>query len=214
VPAVRAIVLVQLRLATEQSSEQYIAMQEWRTASLNHCPLCAKGGCGFARHGTYPRTPVGAKVARWYCPRWRITFSLLPDCLPSRFGGTLPELEHVVAQREHLGVEAAANQLRPPDETDAITLESAVRWVHRRAQSVHAGLRSIIGLLPEALAGIEPTVTAVRLHLNLLPVLGLVREIAAAHLHALPPPLGFGPRPQRRWIRPEHLQQSMGPDPP
>ena len=92
--------------------------------------------------------------------------------------------------------------------------ESAVRWVHRRARLVHAGLRSIIGLLPEVLAGIEPTVTAVRLHLNLLPVLGLVREIAAAHLHALPPPLGFGPRPQRRWSRPEHLQQSMGPDPP
>jgi hypothetical protein len=207
-------VLVQLRLATEQSSEQYIAMRGWRTASLTCCPLCPKGGCGFARHGTYPRTPVGAKVARWYCPRWRTTFSLLPDCLPSRLGGTLPDVEHVVAQREHLGVEAAANQLRPPDETDAITLESAVRWAHRRAQAVHAGLRSIIGLLPEVLAGIEPTVTAVRLHLNLLPVLGLVREIAAAHLHALPPPLGFGPRPQRRGTRPEHLQQSMGPDPP
>jgi hypothetical protein len=207
-------VLVQLRLATEQSSEQYIAMQGWRTASLTRCPLCAKGGCGFTRHGTYSRTPFGAKVARWYCPQGRTTFSLLPDCLPSRFGGTLPELEQVVAQREHLGMEEAANQVRPPEETDAITLESAVRWVHRRTQLVHAGLRSIIGLLPEVLAGIEPTVTAVRLHLNLLPVLGLVREIAAAYLHALPPPLGFGPRPQRRWIRPEHLQQSMGPDPP
>lgn len=206
--------LVQLRLATEQSSEQYIAMQEWHSASLTRCPLHAKGGCGFARHGTYPRTPIGAKVARWYCREGRTTFSLLPDCLPSRFGGTLPDLEQVVAQREHLGMEEAANQLRPLEETDAITLESAVRWVHRRAQLVHAGLRSIIGLLPEVLAGIEPTVTAVRLHLNLLPVLGLVRELAAAHLHALPPPLGFGPRPQRRWTRPEHLQQSMGPDPP
>jgi len=205
---------VQLRLATELSSDLYIATQGWLDASLSRCPLHPEGGCGFARHTAYSRSPPGAKVACWYCRKGHRIFSLLPDCLPSRFGGTLPEVEQVVAQREHLGVEAAANQLRPPEETDAITLESAVRWVHRRTQLVHAGLRSIIGLLPEVLAGIEPSVTAVRLHLNRLPVLGLVREIAAAHLHALPPPLGFGPRPQRRWTRPEHLQQSMGPDPP
>jgi hypothetical protein len=207
-------VLVQLRFATGLSSEQYIATQGWRGARLDRCPLHPGGDCGFARHTTYSRSPSGAKVARWYCRKEHQTFSLLPDCLPSRLGGTLPEVEHVVAQREHLSVEEAANQLRPPEETDAITLESAIRWVHRRAQLVHAGLRSIFGLLPEVLAGIEPTVTAVRLHLNTLPVLGLVREIAAAHLHALPPPLGFGPRPQRRGTRPEHLQQSMGPDPP
>jgi hypothetical protein len=152
---------VQLRLATELSSDLYIATQGWRDASLPRCPLHPEGGCGFARHTAYSRSPPGAKVACWYCRKGHRLFSLLPDCLPSRFGGSLPELEHVVAQREPRR-RAAAN-LRPPQDTDAVTLESAVRWVHRRAQLVHAGLRSIIGLLPEVLVGVEPTVTAVRL---------------------------------------------------
>jgi hypothetical protein len=214
VAAVRAIVLVQLRLATGLSSEEYIATQGWLGASLSRCPLHPAGGCGFARHTAYPRSPSGAWVARYRCPLAHCTFSLLPDCLPSRFVGTLPALEQVVAQSERLGVAAAGNQVRPAQAPDAVTLESAVRWVRRRARSVHAGLRCLVGLIPKIFTGIEPTVTALRLHLSALPVLGLLREIAAAHLHALPPPLGFGPRPQRRWIRPEHLHQSTGPDPP
>jgi hypothetical protein len=143
-----------------------------------------------------------------------VTFSLLPDCLPSRFSGTLSDLEQVVVLQETLGTETAANQLRSPEEPDAVTLVSAVRWVRRRSRLVHAGLRGVIGLLPDLFAGIEPTVTAVRAHLGALLVLGLVRGIAAAHLHTLPPPLGFGPRPERRWTRPAHLHHSTGPDPP
>ena len=46
--------------------------------------------CSFARHGTYMRkTPRGTRVARWYCPQSRTTFSLLPDCLAARLPGTL-----------------------------------------------------------------------------------------------------------------------------
>ena len=113
-----------------------------------------------------------------------------------------------------MSTEAAANNLRPLEEPVAVTLISAVRWVRRRSRLVHAGLRGVIGLFPQLFAGIEPTVTAARAHLGTLFVLGLLREIAAAHLHALPPPLGFGPRPKRRWTRPAHLHHSTGPDPP
>jgi len=214
VAPVRAVVLVQLRHATELTSEQYTATEGWRSASLPCCPEHPEGGCGFARHGTYSRSPSGTKIARWDCRKARRTFSLLPDCLPARFGGTLPDLEQVVAQREQLGVEAAANQLRPPDDHDAITLESAVRWVRRRAQLVHAGLRALIGLFPELFAGVQPSVTALREHMHALLALNLVREIAAAHLDVLPPPLGFGPRPQPRGVRAGHLQHSTGTDPP
>ena len=55
------------------------------------------GGCGFARHGTYPRkTPPGMRVTRYYCPTAHETFSLLPDCLASRFPSDLDDLERVV----------------------------------------------------------------------------------------------------------------------
>jgi hypothetical protein len=143
-----------------------------------------------------------------------VTFSLLPDCLPSRFGGTLSDLEQVVVLQEAIGTEAAANHLRSPEEPDAVTLVSAVRWVRRRSRLVHAGLRSLIGLFPELFVGIEPTVMAVRVRLGVLLALEPLRQIAASHLHALPSPLGFGPRPQRRWIRPGYRHHSTGPDPP
>lgn len=214
VAAVRALLLVQLRLATVLSSEQYIATREWRSASMSRCPRHPGGGCGFARHTAYPRSPLGAWVARYRCPQDHVTFSLLPDCLPSRFGGVLADLEQVIVLQEAGSAEAAANLLRSPEEPDAVTLVSAVRWVRRRSRLVHAGLRGVFGLLPQLFAGIEPTVTAARAHLGALFVLGLLREIAAAHLHALPPPLGFGPRPQRRGTRPARLHHSTGPDPP
>lgn len=214
VAPVRAFLLVQLRLATVLSSEEYLATQGWRSASMSRCPRHPGGGCGFARHSAYPRSPQGAWVARYRCPKDHVTFSLLPDCLPSRFGGVLADLEQVVVLQEAGGTEAAANQLRSPEEPVAVTLVSAVRWVRRRTRSVHAGLRGVIGLLPDLFAGIEPTVTAARAHLGTVFVLGLLREIAAAHLHALPPPLGFGPRPQRRWAQPARFHHSTGPDPP
>lgn len=214
VATVWALVLVQLRFATGLSSEDYIRTEAWLNARLDRCPRHPRGGCAFHRHTAYPRGPAGAMVPRWYCRTGHETFSLLPDCLPSRFSGTLPDLEQVVSLQEGVGTEAAANHLRPAQEPEAITLPSATRWVRRRARLVHAGLLALIGLIPALFTGVEPTVTAVRAHLSALPVLTLVREIAAAHLQALPPPLGFGPRPQRRGHRPGHFQHSMGPDPP
>ena len=37
------------------------------------------------------------RIARYYCPTARETFSLLPDCLASHFPGELDDLEQVVA---------------------------------------------------------------------------------------------------------------------
>jgi hypothetical protein len=42
----------------------------------------------------------------------------------------------------------------------------------------------------------------------------VLRFAAAVHLHVLPPPLGFGPRPARRWHRRPGVQHEAGPDPP
>ena len=75
--------------------------RSWRLASLARCPLHPRGGCGFARHGTYERmSPPGTQIARWYCPQGHRTFSLLPDHLAARFPGTLSEIEQVVATVE------------------------------------------------------------------------------------------------------------------
>ena len=92
---------MQLRHPTQLTGEQYVAARAWRDAELERCPNHPHGGCSFARHGTYTRkTPREMRVARWYCPQSRTTFSLLPDCLAARLPGTLDALEAVVAHAE------------------------------------------------------------------------------------------------------------------
>ena len=57
---------MQLRFSSDLTDEEYISQQAWRNASLKRCPLHPKGGCGFARHGTYERlSPPGTRIARW-----------------------------------------------------------------------------------------------------------------------------------------------------
>lgn len=148
-------------------------------------------------------------MARWWCPKARISFSLLPDCLAARLTGSLAEVEAVVATAEAGTREAASEVLRPN-----VELPGAVRWVRRRVRLVHAGLAAVIGLLPGLLAGREPTVTSIRSALGTETALVRLRELATDHLAALPPPLGFGPRPARRRPRSTALQHNPGPDPP
>lgn len=202
---------MQLRLSTGLASEEYVVQRGWEQARLDRCPDHPRGGCGFRRHGTYGRVrPAGCRVARWYCPRGRRTFSLLPDALSSRLSGPLEEVEEaVLAVEEAGGLEAAADRVRP-----RIGLVGAVRWLGRRRRLVRAGLTALIGLLPELLAGFEPTTHSFRANLGVEPVLPALRDVAADHLHVLPPPLGFGPRPVRRWNRRSGLQHEPGPDPP
>ncbi|HSP17947.1 MAG TPA: hypothetical protein VLQ79_00420 [Myxococcaceae bacterium] len=148
-------------------------------------------------------------MARWWCPKARISFSLLPDCLSARLTGGLTQVEAVATAAEVAPLEAASEALRP-----SVELPGAVRWVRRRVRLVHAGLAAVIGLLPGILAGREPTVTSIRSALGTETALVYLRELAADHLGALPPPLGFGPRPARRRPRPTTIQHDPGPDPP
>lgn len=203
---------VQLRFVSGLSSADYVTGEGWRLARLTHCPLHARGGCGFARHGTYARlNPAGTRIARWYCPSGHCSFSLLPDHLAARFPGTLSEIEQVVATVEQAkSLEAAANQLRRDD----ITLASALRWVRRRVVPVRSVLRVLVGLLPQWLQGCAPTIVDVRRRLACAEVLVLLRELACAQLPALARPLGLRPPPALGGAPQAGFQHDMGPDPP
>jgi len=161
-----------------------------------------------ARHGTYPRqTPAGMRIARYYCPTAHETFSLLPDCLASRFPGDLDDLERVVAYVEAArSIEAAADQLRPD-----IVLPSAVRWVRRRLTLVRATLVAIVTLLPDV--GGDARVRTVRTALATDHALVVLRTRAAVLLAALPRPLGFAPHVRSRPARRPRRQHDLGADP-
>jgi len=203
---------VQLRYETGLTSSEYVSSEAWRDATLERCPLHQPGDCSFRRHGTYERmSPPGARVARWYCPHGHETFSLLPDCLAARFPGALVDLEMVVAHTEQAtSVEAAANALR----TDDIGLVCAMRWVVRRREAVHANLIAVKGLEPELFVQCTPTVADFRRGLGTDRALEALRDIAAEHLHALVPPLGFAPRRAGGGDPKHRVQHPKGPDPP
>jgi len=203
---------VQLRHETTLTSKEYVIRKAWRDAILDFCPAHPAGGCGFQRHGTYPRiSPVGMRIARYYCPRSRTTYSLLPDCLSSRLSGDLVDVEEVVARVERSsGIEVAAGVLRPIE----ISLPSAVRWVRRRLVPVRAALLAIFTLMPQLFAGCTPSVGEARRILCTTSALPSLRELSADRLGALPPPLGFGPRVIPRGRRRERRQQKVGADPP
>lgn len=197
---------MQLRHETLLTSEAYLAEHAWVKARLAVCPRHPRGDCGFARHGTYPRkTPAGMQIARYYCPTAHETFSLLPDCLASRFPSDLDDLArvvtHVAAARS---VEAAADTLRPE-----IDLPSAVRWIRRRLTLVRAALVIVASVLP-GLRLRDASVVALAEAWGTARVLVTLRGRAASHLAILPPPLGFGPRPTRRPARAPARQHAMG----
>jgi hypothetical protein len=212
---------VQLRHGTALTSDEYVRQEGWRQASLDRCPLHARGGCGLARHGSYRRVrPAGMRIARWYCPTARTTFSLLPDCLASRLSGGLDAVEEVVAAVEDklaqgASIEVAADQVRPNTDEGApdIGLPSAVRWVRRRLAPVHRALLALVTLLPGRLGG-QARVLAVRRALATPHALVRLRQLGAAHLAAIEPPLGFGRRTPRRCRRRRARQHKTGPDPP
>ena len=181
------LIPVQLRFKTGLTGADYVTREAWREARLSCCPLHPRGGCGFARHGTYGRkSPAGTLIARWYCRQGHRTFSLLPDHLAARFPGTLSEIEQVVATVEQArSLEAAADALR----SDPIMLASAVRWVRRRVGPVRRLLTVLVGLFPQYLLGCAPTIGALRERLSCEHVLMSMRELAQVHLQALARPL-------------------------
>ena len=203
---------VQLRFAIELTLEQYVAREAWKAASLERCPEHPEGGCGFASHGAYPRKwPVACKVARWYCPTGHKTFSLLPDCRAARMMGTLEQTEQAAVALERGEVlEVAAERIRPSEQdADAVGLAAAVRWMKRRHCSVTAGLIAITVLMPELFVDCAATVDGFAGRLGAAVVLVALREHCAAHLQAVPAPIGFLPSatPARPQI--PTTQQSM-----
>jgi hypothetical protein len=203
---------VQLRFHSGHTSSDYVTLQLWRSASLSRCPLHPKGGCGFARHGTYARVdPPGTRIARWYCRQGHSTFSLLPDHLAARFPGTLAQIEEVVAAVERApSLEAAANTLRPDD----VSLATALRWIRRRVRLVRINLIAVVSLLPELFLGTAPSIHAFRLLLCAESALVALRAITASHLAALSRPLGLRPPQGEGGGRKARRQQRQGPDPP
>jgi hypothetical protein len=202
---------VQVRFATELTSEEYVSQQGWRKASLDRCPLHPAGGCGVHRHGTYERVdPPGTQIARWYCRPGKTTISLLPDCLASHVSGTLTEIEAAAEAVEvAASVESAADGLRGD-----IDLPGAVRWTARRRRWVSALLVTLIGLMPELFASCQPTLASFRAALGTTGVLVALRAVAAEDLAHLPAPVGFDPRARRHGRRRDAVQQRTGPDPP
>jgi hypothetical protein len=203
---------VQLRWKLGLTSKEYVSQKAWQSASLDRCPRHPRGGCGLCDIGTYVRLdPPGTRIPRWYCPTGQQTFSLLADCFAARFPGTLYDIEHVVDEVEQVGsVETGARLVRGHD----VQLPGAIRWTRRRLNAVHATLVALIGVIPERLEGCEPTLAFFRQALGVELVLPVLREIGAEHLQALPPPVGFNPRPRPTRQRKKRSQQSTGADPP
>ena len=199
---------VQLRHECSLPGEAYVARSAWREARLVACPRHPRGGCGLVRHGTYARRkPAGMRIARYYCPTARETFSLLPDCLASHFPGELDAIEHVVTTVEGArSVEAAADVLRPE-----ITLPSAVRWIRRRLTPIRLALLTLVTLWPDRGLGAS-TLSQTRATLTTMSALVALRTHVSDHLPLLPTPLGFRPHRSRRDEVVPGAPQRMGAD--
>ena len=148
------------------------------------------------------------RVARWYCPDAQETFSLLPDCLSARLRGSLDETEAAVLASESSGVEAAAQALR-----EEVELPGALRWLRRRRRGVHAAVLALMTALPGRL-GMVAEVRGIRAFLGTARALVALRDIGAAHLQALPAPIGFHPPLSARGGSASRFQHGTGPDPP
>jgi hypothetical protein len=190
------------------SVDAYIRHQEWREARLSGCPLHPSGGCSFARHGSYVRaTPPGLRIARWYCPEGRRTFSLLPDFLAAKLPGLLASIEDsVTVASSAKSMEAAADALRGPD----VTLPGAVRWLRRRIRAVRTVLAHVTA---EMATGALTRESALGINLDKGRVLlGLRRSLSPQILNRIPAPLGFQPAWGAGWARDGNRQHEMGPD--
>jgi hypothetical protein len=140
---------------------------------------------------------------------------LLPDFYASRTPGTLDDIEHTAATAETVpSIERAAEQLRPGDTLDAVTLPAAIAWLRRHLDWVRALLITVASLFPERFANLGQSVRAWRDRLETSRVLVALREICEVYLYALPRPLGLNPPGPAVAERGRRTQQSTGSEPP
>lgn len=200
---------MQIPWHTLSTVDAYVANEEWRHARLSCCPLHPRGGCSFARHGSYERlTTPGVRIARWYCPEGRRTFSLLPDFLAARLPGLLASIENsVIVAHSSRSMEAAADALRGLD----ISLPSAMRWLNRRVRSVRASINAVILLMPQPLLSMSSSLACQRDSGEGHLLTRLRAILSAEFLNRIPVPLGFKPsRCCEQIVR--CCQHEVGPD--
>lgn len=206
---------VQMRCSTPLTGEDYVALEGWSAATLVGCPWHPEGGCGFKRHGTYPRVwPRGCLVARFYCPAARRTVSLLPDCLAARRRGSLERVESEALGIERAGSLLSAAAVQRPE----IELPGALRWLARARRHVRAALAAVRVIAPERFAHVELTIegfaAALGRHADDAVVLRTLRSLVPEHLGSVPAPLGFDPGRAGRRARRTERQHDVGADPP
>ena len=202
---------VQLRLATDQTHEEYVKQRGWERANLARCPAHPGGGCGMRVHTSYLRKrPPGVWIRRYYCRKARQTFSLLPDFAACGLSADLAEVEAAVSAAEgSRSIAEAARTLRP----ELLDERHAARWVRRRLERLRAALLAVVTLVP-ALSGCPPTLGALRHALGVAEVLRGLRAVAEPLLASLNAPLGFVRRALRRRAGRRGRQHKAGPDPP
>ena len=180
---------MQVRYKVDVTVSEYNEHNLCEKAELEHCPIHPEGGCGIRGHGSYERVvPIKFRVPRWYCHKGHATISLLPDFLPSRFPGTLKDVEDVVVEaQKHSTLVSAAEYIRPD-----IGLQGALRWLNRRISQVDTILRACAGLFPEI--GFK-NLEQLQKIFGVDSVLSHLREILKDHLYALPRIIGLIPPP-------------------
>jgi len=203
---------VQLRFEPKLTLDEYLSQEAWVSATLMRCPIDGEG-CRPRRHGCYWRKyPQPVPIARFYCARARTTFSLLPDCLSSRYRGELGEFEQVCAASESADALSVCNAVRPVENAISISARAAERWVARRCALLTLMLRALLGVALEHVQGVH-TATQLRARLGRPEALVALREIVAANLSSLPPPLGFGPWPSALQHTQKRAPHAMAPEP-
>jgi hypothetical protein len=162
------------------------------------------------------KVPAVAYVTRYYCPESHTTIGLLPDFYASRMPGTLDMIEEAAAKAEQAeSRQSAAEELRPADAPDAVTLAAALIWLQRRVAVVRSVLTTMKGLMPERFGDeLPPRVSAFRRRLQTLHVLVALRGIGERYLHKLPAPVGLLPRVAAARTSRGSRAQRAGPDPP
>jgi hypothetical protein len=179
---------------------------------LPSCPIDG-AGCRPRRHGCYWRKfPQPIPIARFYCPRAKTSFSLLPDFLSSRYAGELAEFESVCVAAESEDSLSVCNVVRPVENAVSISARSAARWVGRRLALFSVMMRALLGVAVEQVQGVH-TATQLRERLECNAALVELRAIVAAHLGSLAPPLGFGPWPRAPRGALTEAPHAMAPEP-